>query len=367
MKQIPFADLKRQYSAIKKEVLREIKTVCNETAFSGGKFSEKFDKEFAKYSGGKYFSGLNNGTSALHLAMLTLGIGPGDEVIVPANTFIATAWGVSYTGATPVFVDCDAKTWEIDAEKIEKSITKKTKAIIGVHLYGQPFDIDAVKKICKKHKLFLIEDCAQAHGAKYKNKIVGTFGSLGCFSFYPGKNLGCYGEGGGILTNNKKYFEHIEKLKNHGSMTKYYHDEIGYNMRMEGIQGAVLSLKLKHLNGWNVRRKEIAEMYHRLIVNPKIKMQFSPKWSNSVYHLFVIVTEKRNELKKYLEKNNIFPGLHYPVPCHLQKAYAFLKYKKRDCPNSEYLASHCLSLPMFPELTNKEVQKIVRCINSYNE
>ncbi len=365
MKPIPFADLKRQYIDIKSEVLLAIKKVCEETAFSGGKFSEKFEKEFAKYSDAKYFSGLNNGTNAIFLALKVLGIGSLDEVIVPTSTFIATASAVSCTGAVPVFVDCDPDTWEIDAGKLEKSLTKKTKAVIGVHLYGQPFDVDVVARICRKHKLYLVEDCAQAHGAKYKNIIVGAFGEMGCFSFYPGKNLGCYGEGGGVLTNNKIYFEHITKLKNHGSTSKYFHDEIGYNMRMEGIQGAVLSVKLKHLDKWNARRKEIAEIYRSLIKNPKIKMQYRPKWADSVFHLFVVITEDRDDLKKYLEKHNIFPAMHYPVPCHLQKAYSFLKYKKGDFPNTEYLAAHCLSLPMYPELTDNEVKKIIKIINRY--
>ena len=365
MKPIPFADIKRQYKDMKGEVLSAIKKVCEKTAFSGGEFVEIFEKEFAMYCRAKYFSGLNNGTNAIFLALLVLGIGRGDEVIVPANTFIATAWGVSYVGATPVFIDCDGDTWEIDASKIEKSITRKTKAVIGVHLYGQPFDIDEVKKICKKHGLYLIEDCAQAHGAKYKNKIVGTYGEIGCFSFYPGKNLGCFGEGGGILTNSKKYFEHINKLKNHGSVVKYYHNEIGYNMRMEGIQGAILSVKLKHLDKWNVRRREIAEMYHRQITNPRIKMQYQPKWADSVYHLFVVEAGNRANLKKYLEKNGIFPAMHYPIPCHLQKAYKTLNYHKGDMPVSEHLASHCLSIPMFPELTNREIEGIIKTINIY--
>lgn len=365
MKNIPFADLKRQYENIRVEVLAAIKNVCEETAFSDGIFVEIFEKEFAKYCKGRYFCGLNNGTSALHLAMVVFGIGLGDEVIIPTNTFIATAWGVSYVGAKPVFVDCDKDTWEIDVSQIEKSITKKTKAVIGVHLYGQPFDIDAVKKICKKNKLFFIEDCAQAHGARYKNKIVGNFGDLSCFSFYPGKNLGCYGEGGGVLTNNKKFFDHIQKLKNHGSEIKYYHDEIGYNMRMEGLQGAVLSIKLKHLDEWNRRRKEIARIYHEKIVNPKIKMQTLPIWADSVYHLFVVETENRIGLKKHLEKSGIFSGFHYPIPCHLQKAYNFLNYKKGDFPNAEYLSGHSLSLPMFPELTGDEIEHITDVINKY--
>jgi dTDP-4-amino-4,6-dideoxygalactose transaminase len=362
---INFLDLKKQYQSIKKEVFTRFEEVCEDTAFSGGKYVEEFEKNFANYCDTKYCVAVNNGTSALHLAMLALGIGEGDEVIVPANTFIATAWGVSYCNATPVFVDCTADTWEIDASKIEEKISPKTKAIAGVHLYGQPFDIDTVKAIAQKHNLYLVEDAAQAHGAYYKGKRVGGFGEMACFSFYPGKNLGTYGEGGGIVTNDEKYFKHLQSLRNHGSVVRYYHDEIGYNMRMGGIEAAVLSVKLQYLDKWNNRRKEIARMYQQGITNPKIKMQAQPEFTDSVYHLFVITTEDRDGLMKYLNEHQIFPGLHYPVPCHLQKSYAHLGYKQGDCPNAEYLASHCLSLPMFAELSDTEVEKVIEVLNKF--
>ncbi|MFN3315525.1 MAG: DegT/DnrJ/EryC1/StrS family aminotransferase [Raineya sp.] len=362
---IPFLDLKRQYQSIKAEILARFEEVCENTAFSGGKYVEEFEQKFAQYCQTKYALAVNNGTSALHLAMLALGIGQGDEVIVPANTFIATAWGVSYCGATPVFVDCTPDTWEIDANKIEEKITPKTKAIAGVHLYGQPFDIDAVQAICQKHNLFLIEDAAQAHGAYYKGKRIGSFGEMACFSFYPGKNLGAYGEAGGITTNNENYYQHIQSLRNHGSMVRYYHDEIGYNMRMGGLEAVSLSVKLNYLDTWNNRRKEIAKRYQSEIKNPAIQMQYQPDFADSVYHLFVITTENRNDLLKYLNEKGIFPGLHYPVPCHLQKAYAHLGYQKGDCPNAEYLAEHCLSLPMFAELTEDEVGYIIEALNAY--
>jgi len=336
---IPFLDLKKQYLQIRSEVLSKIENVLEDTAFSGGKYVEEFEQKFATYCNTNYCIAVNNGTSALHLAMLALGIGEGDEVIVPANTFIATAWGVSYCNATPIFVDCTVDTWEIDVSKIEEKITSKTKAIAGVHLYGQPFDIDAVTAIAKKHNLYLVEDAAQAHGAYYKGKRVGGFGEMACFSFYPGKNLGTYGEGGGIVTNDEKYFKHLQSLRNHGSVVRYYHDEIGYNMRMGGVEAAVLSVKLQYLDKWNNRRKEIAKIYQQGITNPKIKMQAQPEFTDSVYHLFVITTEDRDGLMKYLNEHQIFPGLHYPVPCHLQKAYAHLGYKQGDCPNAEYLAS----------------------------
>lgn len=364
-KKIPCLDLKGQHRQIKKEVFEAFEKVYDQTAFSGGPFVETFENSFAGFCRTKYGVGLNNGTTALHLAMLALGIEPGDEVIIPANTFIATAWGVSHTGAIPVFVDCDPRTWEIDASKIEAAITPKTKAVIGVHLYGQPFDIHAVQAICKKHNLYLIEDAAQAQGAAYHGVPVGGFAEMACFSFYPGKNLGACGEAGGITTNNETYYKHLQSLRNHGSVVRYYHDEIGYNMRMGGLEGASLSVKLKYLPDWNQRRKEIAGKYHAALKNPKIKMQLQPEGHDSVFHLFVITTEDREQLIKYLNAKNIFPGLHYPVPCHLQKAYTGLGYKKGDFPNSEYLAGHCLSLPMYAELTNEEVDYVINTLNSY--
>ncbi len=364
-KKIPCLDLKGQHEQVRKEIFEAFEKVYHATAFSGGPFVEDFEQQFSAFCDVRYAVGVNNGTSALHLAMLALGIGAGDEVIIPANTFIATAWGVSYTGAIPVFVDCDPATWEIDPRKIEEKITAKTKAVIGVHLYGQPFDINAVREICTNHGLFLLEDAAQAQGASYHGKPVGGFGEMACFSFYPGKNLGACGEAGGITTNNEIYYKHLQSLRNHGSMVRYYHDEIGFNMRMGGLEGASLSIKLKYLPEWNTRRKEIAGYYHRNVNNSRIRMQVQPAGHDSVFHLFVVTTENRDELMKFLNERQIFPGLHYPVPCHLQKAYTSLNYKKGDCPNSEYLAEHCLSLPMYAELSDEEVAYVVDAINSY--
>jgi len=358
-------DLRQQHQKIKKEIFELFEKVYETTSFSGGPYVEQFEKDFASFCGTTHAVGVNNGTSALHLAMLALGVGAGDEVIVPANTFIATGWGVSHTGATPVFVDCTPDTWEIDVSKIEERITAKTKAIIGVHLYGQPFDVDGVKEICARHDLFLVEDAAQAQGAEYKGLVVGGFGDMACFSFYPGKNLGACGEAGGITTNNQAYYDHLLSLRNHGSTVRYYHDEIGFNMRMGGLESASLIIKLKYLNEWNNRRREIAKVYQQGITNPKIKMQAQPSWSNSIYHLFVVTSENRDHLNKYLNEHNIFPGLHYPVPCHLQKAYRHLEYKKGDCPNAEYLAQHCLSLPMYAELTDEEVNYVIDVLKNY--
>lgn len=365
MDKIPCLDLKRQHQKIKNEIFSAFEKVYENTAFSGGPFVDEFEKNFASFCGTKYCVAVNNGTNAIQLAMLALGVGSGDEVIVPANTFIATAWGVSHAGATPVFVDCYSDTWEIDIRKIEEKVSPRTKAVIGVHLYGQPFDIDGVTSICKKHNLFLVEDAAQAQGAKYRGTRVGGFGEMACFSFYPGKNLGACGEGGGITTNNEQYVKRLQSLRNHGSTERYYHDERGFNMRMGGLEGASLNVKLKYLDEWNGRRREIAKRYLAEIKNPKINMQGQPPFTESIFHLFVITTEKKDDFVSYLQANGINPAFHYPVPCHLQKAYSQLKYKKGDCPNSEYLAGHCVSIPMFAELTKQEVSRVIEVINKY--
>jgi dTDP-4-amino-4,6-dideoxygalactose transaminase len=365
MHPIHFLNLKKQYISIKAEAWEAMEEVMDQTAFSGGPFVASFEEKFSSWTGSKYTVGISNGTIALQMAFETLGIGLGDEVIVPANTFIATAWGVSHVGATPVFVDCDPETWEIDPVLIEAAITPKTKAIAGVHLYGQTFDIDAVKAIADRHHLFLIEDCAQAHGAYYKGKHVGNIGEMGCFSFYPGKNLGTFGEGGGVITNNEQYYKKMCSLRNHGSTVRYYHDEIGYNWRMGGIEGAILEVKLRHIDKWNQRRKDIAARYKSEIKNNAITFQVIPEWSDSVFHLFVVTVADREQFIKFMNTHNIFPGLHYPVPCHLQKAYAHLGYQKGDFPNSEYLAEHCVSLPIYAELEDDELQFVIDTINQY--
>ena len=362
---INFLDLKKQYLQIKEEVDKALLEVCKFTAFSGGSFVDNFENSFADYCDSKFAIGLNSGTSALHLALICLDIKEGDEVILPANTFIATAWAPSYVKASPIFVDCGPNTWNIDLNELEKKITSKTKAIIGVHLYGQPFDIDSVLEIANKYNIPLIEDCAQATGSRYKGKIIGSSGEMGCYSFYPGKNLGAYGDAGAIITNNDAYREHLKSLRDHGSVKKYYHDEIVFNMRMSGFNGAVLDIKLKYIDAWNDRRREIAQMYFQDINNPKIKFQYQPDWSESNYHLFVITTEKRDELMKHLQEGNIFCGMHYPVPCHLQKAYSGLGYKVGDFPNSEYLAENCITLPMYAELENEEVERVIDIINKF--
>lgn len=358
-------DLSRDYRKHQAEYMEAVRAVCEETAFSGGKFADRFDEEFAGYCGVPYAAGVNNGTSALHCAMMVLGIGEGDEVIVPANTYITTAWGVTYTGAVPVFADCTADTWEIDPASVRKKITEKTKAVIGVHLYGQPFAYREIRQIADEHGLFVVEDCAQAHGALYEGEMVGGLGELGCFSFYPGKNLYAFGEGGSVTCRKKEYFDAITTIKNQGCQVRYYHDVIGYNYRLEGLQGAVLSVSLKYLPEWTKRRREIGERYIREITNPLFTMQAHPANTSPVYHLFVVTVENPDHLIAYMEEKGMECNKHYPVPCHLQKAYRELGYQRGDCPNAEYLADHCVTLPLFPEMEEAEIQMVIDACNAY--
>lgn len=365
MEYIKRIDLTRHVKRYEQEYAEAIKKACEKSCFSGGLYADNFDKEFAKYCGTQYATGVNNGTSALHCAMMALGIGAGDEVIVPANTYIATAWGPTYTGATPVFVDCTEDTWEIDSTKIEEKITDRTKAIIGVHLYGQPFEVDSVNEIAKRYNLAVVEDCAQAHGALYKGRRTGSLAQMGCFSFYPGKNLFCFGEGGSVTTDNMEFVKHINRLKNQGCDVRYYHDEVGYNMRLEGLQGAVLSVGLRHLMENTQRRIELGNRYLKEIHNPLLQMQEHPSHTQPVFHLFVVKVANRDHFIEFMDEKGIGCDIHYPVPCHLQKAYSNLGYKKGDCPNTEDLAEKCVTLPLYPELTDTEIGYIIEICNSY--
>lgn len=358
-------DLSRNVTAHKEEYMKAIEAVLDDTAFSGGFYADRFDKEFAKYLGVSGVSGLNNGTSALHIAMLCLGIGEGDEVIVPANTYIATAWGVTYSGATPVFADCTADTWEIDPEDVKKKITDKTKAIIGVHLYGQPFEYSALRRIADENGLFLVEDCAQSAGAEYEGRKTGSLCDIGCFSFYPGKNLYSFGEGGAVSSDNEDYIDMANVYKNQGCRTRYYHEVVGYNMRLEGIQGAVLSVGLKYLDNWNTSRIAFGKRYDSEIVNPLITKQFHPLNTKCVYHLYEVKVDDPDGFISYMSDQRIECQRHYPVPCHLQQAYKSLGYKKGDCPNAESLAEHCVTLPMFPEMTDEEVDAVIKAANGW--
>lgn len=363
---IDFMNLSRQYSEHKGEFLEAIEKVCQETAFSGGKFSEQFEKEWAEYIGVKYCIGVGSGTDAIFLVTKALGISEGDEVVVPADTFIASAWGAAYCKATPVFVDCDKDTWEIDVDAIENAITTNTKAIMAVHLYGQPCNITKIVELAQKHGIYVIEDCAQAHGARWNGRKVGAFGLAGCFSFYPGKNIGAFGEGGAITTNDKNLYEKVLALRNHGAYERYYHDMVGYNMRLDGIQGAVLSVKLAYLDEWNYKRNAIAVRYKDEIKNPRIKMQKIDDKAYSVYHIFEVEVDDKKQFINYMEQNGINCGQHYPVPCHLQKAFVSLGYKEGDIPIAEEHAKKCVSLPMFPEMRDEEITKVVEVCNAWS-
>ncbi|MEO0234597.1 MAG: DegT/DnrJ/EryC1/StrS family aminotransferase [candidate division WOR-3 bacterium] len=366
MVKVPFLDLKIQYHSIKNEVDKKLVEVCENTAFSMGPFVEEFEKNFAEYLGVKHFVATSTGTSALHSALLAFGIGNGDEVLVPVNTFTATAEAVVMVGAKPVFVDNDPLTYNMDISKIEKLITHKTRAIIPVHLYGQPIDMEKIVEIASKHNLIVIEDCAQAHGAKFKGKMVGTFGHAACFSFYPGKNLGSYGEGGGVATNSDEVAEKIDKIRNHGSKIKYVHEFVGYNYHMHGFQGAVLTIKLKYLDGWNKKRREIAEKYTQKLKEIKdLALPYVQKECEHVFHLYVIRTSYREELKQFLNDNGVGTNIHYPYPLHLQESYKFLGYKQGDFPVAEDYAPKLLSLPMFPEMTDEQIDYVVEKIKEF--
>lgn len=363
---IPFLDLKANYLSVKDEVLKAINEVLDNTAYILGEKVTNFEKEFAKMQDVKFCYGTGSGTDGNHLALWALGIGAGDEVIVPANTFIATAWGATLCGATPIFVDCEPDSYNLDAKKIEAAISPKTKAIVAVHLYGQPADIDAIAAVAKKHQIYLVEDVAQAHLAEYKSKKVGGLGITSSFSFYPGKNLGAYGEGGAVATNDEGLALKIKMHRDHGASQKYHHELLGHNYRMEGIQGAVLGVKMKYLNDWTNKRREVAKKYKSLLSELKnIILPAEMAYAKHVYHLFVIQAEKRDKLQTYLNENGISTGLHYPIPLHMQKCFANLGYKKGDFPVTEKLAENCLSLPMFPEMTDEQISYVCGKIKEF--
>jgi dTDP-4-amino-4,6-dideoxygalactose transaminase len=361
---IPFHDLKRQHEALLPALRGALDRVLASGAFAGGPFVESFEARFAAHAGTRFAVGLNSGTSALHLALVALGVGAGDEVIVPANTFIATAWAPSYVGARPVFVDCTPGGWNLDPERVSAAVTPRTRAIVGVHLYGQPFEVDAVRAVAERHGIPLVEDCAQAHGARWKGARAGSLGRIGCFSHYPSKNLGACGEGGTVTTDDADLAARIRALRNHGSIERYRHDEIGFNMRMDGFQGAILELKLAHLDAWNERRRAIAARYRREIDNPRVRFQSGSPAAEAVHHLFVVAVPDREAFVRHLEARGVLTAVHYPIPCHLQKAYAGLGHRPGDFPNAERLARECVSLPMFPELTDDEVARVIEAVRS---
>lgn len=364
--EIKYLDLQAQYKSIKSEIDLEIHKILDSSAYVLGKAVSDFETDFAHYSDTKFCSGVNNGTNALLLALKALDVGPGDEVITAANTFIATISAIVQSGARPVLVDVDPESRNIDPLLIKMALTSKTKVIIPVHLFGRMADIDPIMKIAQENNLKVLEDSAQAHGARNQGRRAGSIGHAAAFSFYPGKNLGAYGEGGAVLTNDPQIDKSIKMLRDHGSEKKYYHDIIGYNARMEGIQGAVLGVKLKHLESWNNERRRVAALYSKLL--KQVKVPSTDDAYQQVFHLYVIETEKRDALMKYLkDEHNIVTLIHYPIPNHLQKALDYLGYKKGDFPVTENLANEIVSLPIYPEMTDEQVIYVSERINSFFE
>jgi dTDP-4-amino-4,6-dideoxygalactose transaminase len=355
---IPFVDLKRQYFNIKSEIDAAITSVLDSGAYVLGPAVQNFEREFADFHAATHGVAVNSGTSALHLALLAAGVGPGDEVITVPFTFVATAAAIGYTGARPVFVDIDPETFTMDPSRIEEAITPRTKAILPVHLYGQPADMDPILAIGRRLGLTVIEDACQAHGARYKGQPVGALADAGAFSFYPGKNLGAYGEGGLVTTNRDDLAKTMRMLRDWGAEKKYHHVLKGYNYRMEGFQGAILRVKLRHLADWTQKRRSHAAMYASLLKDTGVALPVEASYAQHVYHVYAVRTPDRAGLERALHAGGVSTGIHYPIPVHLQPAWAELGHTVGDFPHSERAANEVLSLPMFPELTRTEVEQV---------
>jgi dTDP-4-amino-4,6-dideoxygalactose transaminase len=353
--QVPFADLKAQYHAIRQEIDSAMAAVIAESAFIGGKYAGVFEEAFAAFCGVKYCVGVGNGTDALHIALRSLGVGPGDEVITAANTFIATAEAITMTGARVVFVDCDPATYNIDVRKVPAAITPRTKAIIPVHLYGQPADMTELTKIAREQDLLLVEDAAQAHGAEIGGRRVGTFGRLACFSFYPGKNLGAYGDAGAIVTSDEALAVRCRMIANHGRIRKYDHDFEGINSRLDGLQGAILHVKLGHLEAWTERRRSRAALYDELLKGSGVVTPVAAPGTRHVYHLYVVRVPNRDSVQTELKEAGIATGVHYPIALPSLAAYRYLGHRPEDFPVANRYAGKIISLPMFPEMTDEQV------------
>jgi dTDP-4-amino-4,6-dideoxygalactose transaminase len=362
---VPYLDLAAQLRPIRAEIDAAIARTLDHNTFCLGPDVAQFEKDFAQFCGAQHCLAMNSGTSALHIALRLLNVGPGDEVITTPFTFIATSWAISYVGAKPVYVDIDDATFNLDPKLVERAITPRTKAVLPVHLYGQPCDLDALLAICRKHRLPLVEDACQAHGAKYNGQTVGTFGAISCFSFYPAKNLGACGEGGALVTNDPALAARAKSLREHGSTQRYHHDEVGYNYRMEGMQGAVLGVKLKHLAKWQEGRRRVARRYGELLADTPLRLPREAAGTESAWHLYTVRHLRRDELKKYLEENGVGSAVHYPLPLHLQKVYASLGHKAGDFPVTEKAAGEVLSLPMFAELTDAQFQRVAEVVKGF--
>lgn len=364
---IPFLDLARIHDPLKSEMLKAISILIDKNEFVLGESVVEFEKNFAAYCGHEFAVSVNSGTSALHLTLLALGIGPGDEVIVPAMTFIATAAAVTYTGAAPKFVDVDPETWNIDVTKIEAAITSRTRCIIPVHLHGLMADMPKITEIATAHKLFVVEDAAQAHGASIDGQQTGNFGDAACFSFYPGKNLGAIGEGGAVVTKNYQLAEKVKLLRNWGSKNKYVHEVVAFNNRLESVQAAVLTIKLKHLDTWTLQRQEAAATYETLLAESQFRTCKPKEGFLHVRHIYAIRSAHRKRTTDALDASRIGWGIHYPIPLHLQPAYFDLGHRRGDFPISEALGEEWVSLPMFPGIRKEEIETIVQVLKDSQE
>ncbi len=365
MSKIPLVDLRAQYETIKPEIDAAIQRTIDSTAFILGPEAKRFEDHFAAFCNVKHAIGLDSGTAALHLALLALGVGPGDEVITTTHTFVATSEAIAVTGARPVFVDIDPRTYNIDPQKIEDAITPRTKAIIPVDLYGQPAEMDPILEIGRRRHIPIIEDAAQSHGALYRDRRTGSMADMTTFSFYPGKNLGAYGDAGALVTNNDELAAKIRMLRDHGRTSKYEHEINGYGYRLDGIQGAVLDVKLEHLSDWNAKRRAHADYYTELLSNMDIVTPYEPSHIQGVYHLYVIRTKQRDALMNYFKAQNIEAGIHYPVPLHLQPVYKDLGYHRGDFPITEKAADEVLSLPIYPELTQSQMDHVIATMREF--
>jgi dTDP-4-amino-4,6-dideoxygalactose transaminase len=363
--QIQFVDLKKQYAPLKDDILKGIAKALDGMHLFLGENIQALEREFAEFCGAQYGTGVSDGTTALHLILRALDIGAGDEVITVSHTFIATTEAIMLTGARPVFVDIDPHTFLMDTRQVEEKITAHTKAILPVHLYGQPVDMDVLMDIARRHHLFVVEDACQAHGARYHDFQIGSIGDATAFSFYYSKNLGAYGEGGFISTNNADIHRKVRMLRDHGSETRYHHDLIGFNARPDELQAVILRAKLPHLAVWNLKRRNHAALYNRLLVDtPVLTPEIAPD-RKSVFHLYVIRTPQRDALQAYLKEKGVFTGIHYPIPIHLQKATASLGYHPGDLPVTEQVVQEILSLPMYAELEEYEIEYVCNCIQHF--
>jgi dTDP-4-amino-4,6-dideoxygalactose transaminase len=363
---IPFVDLKAQYQSIKPEIDAAVIGVLESTQFVLGSAVAAFEQSFAAYAGAEHAVGTSTGTSALHLALLAAGVGRGDEVITTPFTFVATVSAIDYTGARPVFVDIDPASFTIDPAKIEAAITPRTKAILPVHLYGRPADMNPILEIARRHNLVVIEDAAQAHGAEYKGRRAGSMGDMACFSFYPGKNLGAYGEGGAVTSSNPEYVRKLRILRDWGAERRYYHDLKGFNYRLEGIQGAILNVKMKYIEGWTEARRSHAARYNEMLAGSIYGLPAAPTDERHVYHIYAIRHPERDTLQSYLHDRGISTGIHYPIPVHLQRCFAELGHKPGDFPHSEQAAAEVLSLPMYPEFQLQQQDEVISALRDWS-